>query len=492
MGQWTCPCVPNFFVKINLFGESNGEKGWKHLEPFTHYKINQTEQGMEVVLYLNENLTEFSNELGTVSSTEEVDLEKEAISFVQRVFPSLNLKKVYIVVGAVVVTTLGVDSLANNQASAAEFTEADSQTQAYRVVAGDTLFLIAQRNGTTVDAIKQANGLSSDMLSIGQTLRIPSGVASTVATTYKVVSGDTLYGIAQRSGTTVAAIKQANGLSSDALSIDQTLTIPGGVNVAPPSTSGTSTYRVVSGDTLYGIAQRSGTTVTVIKQANGLSSDALSIGQTLTIPGGGTVAPPSTSGTSTYQVVSGDTLYSIAQRNGTTVAAIKQANGLSSDMLSIGQTLRLSTGGASTQSPAQTESISSPSIQTEQRSDVNQEDLEWLAKMIFSEGRGESFAGQIAIGAVILNRVKSPLFPNNIKDVLFEKSYGYYQFTPAETGAIYSATPTAQNIEAARRALNGEDPTNGALFFYNPNKTSSTYLKSRAVSTVIGNHTFAY
>ena len=138
---------------------------------------------MEVVLYLNENLTEFSNELGTVSSTEEVDLEKEAISFVQRVFPSLNLKKVYIVVGAVVVTTLGVDSLANNQASAAEFTEADSQTQAYRVVAGDTLFLIAQRNGTTVDAIKQANGLSSDMLSIGQTLRIPSGVASTVATT---------------------------------------------------------------------------------------------------------------------------------------------------------------------------------------------------------------------------------------------------------------------------------------------------------------------
>lgn len=389
---------------------------------------------MEVVLYLNENLTEFSNELGTVSSTEEVDLEKEAISFVQRVFPSLNLKKVYIVVGAVVVTTLGVDSLANNQASAAEFTEADSQTQSYRVVAGDTLFLIAQRNGTTVDAIKQANGLSSDMLSIGQTLRIPSGVASTVATTYKVVSGDTL----------------------------------------------------------YGIAQRSGTTVTVIKQANGLSSDALSIGQTLTIPGGGTVAPPSTSGTSTYQVVSGDTLYSIAQRNGTTVAAIKQANGLSSDMLSIGQTLRLSTGGASTQSPAQTESISSPSTQTEQRSDVNQEDLEWLAKMIFSEGRGESFAGQIAIGAVILNRVKSPLFPNNIKDVLFEKSYGYYQFTPAETGAIYSATPTAQNIEAARRALNGEDPTNGALFFYNPNKTSSTYLKSRTVSTVIGNHTFAY
>ncbi len=409
------------------------------MESFTHYRMNQTEQGLEVILYLNENLTEFSNELGTVSSSEEVDLEKEAVSFVQKVLPSMNLKKVYIMVGAVVITTLGMDVLENHQASAAEITEADSQTQVYTVKAGDTLFSIAQRNGTTVDAIKQANGLSSDMLSIGQVLTIPAGVVSTATSTYRVVAGDTLYAIAQRNGTTVAALKQANGLSSDMLSIGQMLRIPGGgsVSVSPVPPSGTvSAYRVVAGDTLYAIAQRSGTTVAALKQANGLSSDMLSIGQMLRIPSGGTAAPAP--------------------------------------------------------APTTTGSVASPGTQTPQQSNVNQEDLTWLAKMIYSEGRGESLAGQIAIGAVIMNRVKSPLFPNNIKDVLFEKSNGYYQFTPTETGAIYTAAPNTQNIEAAKRALNGEDPTNGALFFYNPDKTSSTYLKSRTVSTVIGNHTFAF
>lgn len=112
--------------------------------------------------------------------------------------------------------------------------------------------------------------------------------------------------------------------------------------------------------------------------------------------------------------------------------------------------------------------------------------------MIYSEARGESLQGQIAVGAVILNRVNSPLFPNSVKEVLFQISNGYYQFTPAQTGALNNATPTQQNIDAALRALNGEDPTNGSLYFYNPSKTSSQWLKSRTVSTVIGNHTFAY
>lgn len=265
------------------------------------------------------------------------------------------------------------------------------------------------------------------------------------------------------------------------MSVGQTLAIPQFDTSAPAQTNET-TYQVDPGDTLYSIAKSNGTSVEAIKKANNLSSNLLEVGQELTIPSGGSVAPTQTA-ENTYKVVSGDTLYSIAARNGTTVDAIKMANQLSSDLLSIGQTLKIPTGAVA---PTET------SFTSDQQTAVNQEEVEWLAKMIYSEARGETFEGQVAIGSVIMNRVKSPLFPNNVKDVLFEKSYGYYQFTPAETGVINSATPNEQHIEAAKRAMNGEDPTNGALFFYNPDKTSSSYLRSRTVSTAIGNHVFAY
>src|SRR5690606_18795454 len=301
----------------------------------------------------------------------------------------------------------------------------------------------------------------------------------TQTTTYRVVSSDTLYGIASRHGTTVDAIKSANNLSSNLLQIGQTLTISSGdETTAPaPTQNKTTTHYVVSGDTLYSIAKNHNTTVDAIKNANGLSSNILNIGQKLTIPTSGTATPAPTTESSnqtTYRVVSGDTLYSIATRYGTSVNALKQTNNLTSNVLTIGQNLTI------------------PATGTSSSAVINQEDVEWLAKMIWSEGRGEPLEGQIAVGAVIMNRVKSPLFPNTVKEVIFEKSYGYYQFTPAQNGAIHEADPGPQQMEAAKRAMNGEDPTNGALFFYNPDKTSSTYLRSLEVSTKIGNHVFAF
>ncbi|WP_053075104.1 LysM peptidoglycan-binding domain-containing protein [Ornithinibacillus californiensis] len=514
--------------------------------PFTRYKINETENGIEVILYIDENLTEFSSELGTVTKEDETNIEKEAEGFVKRMFPSLKVKSVKIMAGAMLLTSFGMGVLPTTQASAAEAKTTQSQTvsSTYIVSPGDTLYSIAKKNGTTVDAIKQINQLSSDILNIGQKLIIPNGVttapAQTITTSYTVVSGDTLYSIAKQNGTTVDAIKQASNLTSNTLSIGQRLTIPSGSISAPAAPTQTTSYTVISGDTLYSIANQSGTTVDAIKQANNLTSNTLSIGQTLTIPTGNVTAPVQSN--ATYKVISGDTLYSIANQSGTTIDAIKQANNLSSDTLSIGQTLTIPSGSTSAPAQAQTTSytvvsgdtlfsiaqksgttvdairqasnltsntlsigqtltIPSGSIATtptdtsitaEQQSEVNQEDVEWLAKMIYSEGRGESIEGQIAIGAVIMNRVNSPLFPNTIKEVLFEKSYGYYQFTPAETGVIHTAEPNGQNYEAAERALNGEDPTNGALFFYNPDKASSSYLGSRVVSTTIGNHVFSF
>ncbi|MFD1779875.1 LysM peptidoglycan-binding domain-containing protein [Fredinandcohnia salidurans] len=462
------------------------------MESFSRYKLNETKDGFEVILYLDENLTEYSAELGISSPVEESDMERKAVNFVKRIFPALKVKTVKIMAGRVLLSALGLGTLPATQASAAEATGKKPQTKSlcHTVVAGDTLYSIAQANGTSVDAIKNANNLYSDSLQIGQTLTIPVGItaipAQTNVTTYQVVSGDTLYSIATRNGTSVDGIKKANNLSSDILQIGQTLTIPSGGASAPTQTN-TTTHQVVSGDTLYSIATRNGTTVDGIKSANNLSSDMLQIGQTLTIPSDGAFTPTQNN-KSTHQVVSGDTLYSIATRNGTTVDGIKKANNLSSDSLQIGQSLTIPSGVTSTPAPVQ----SGTAFAAEQQKVVNKEEVEWLAKMIHSEARGESLEGQIAVGAVIVNRVNSPLFPNTIKDVLFEKSYGYYQFTPAENGALHTATPNDQHREAAKRALSGEDPTNGALFFYNPDKTSSSYLRSRTVSTTIGNHVFAF
>ncbi|MEH7380209.1 LysM peptidoglycan-binding domain-containing protein [Bacillus sp. JJ1533] len=509
------------------------------IETFTHYKINETEHGIEVILFLNENTTEFSAELGSLTKMNESNITNEAISFIKRKLPLLKIKTCKIMAGGMLLSVLGIGAMPSQKAAAAKNTVTHSQTDSlnYKVSAGDTLFSIAQRHGTSVNAIKEANHLSSDVLQIGQLLTIPTGVSSVlIHNTHQVVSGDTLYSIAQRYGTSVDAIKKINQLSSDLLSVGQTLTIPSGETSSPTQ----STYQVASGDTLYSIATRNGTTVDAIIKANGLSSNILQVGQTLVIPIGSTLTPTQTA-TTTYQVVSGDTLYSIATHNGTTVDGIKKANNLSSDFLQLGQTLTIPNGGTSTQIqsddnthqvrpgdtlytiakrngisvdaiknannlssnllevgqelsiPSSGKSASpTPSFTKEQKSAYNEEDVEWLAKMIYSEARGESLEGQIAVGAVIMNRVKSPLFPNTVKEVLFEKSNGYYQFTPAETGAINTATPNKQHIEAAKRAMNGDDPTNGALFFYNPDKTSSSYLRSRTVSTTIGNHVFAF
>jgi len=143
----------------------------------------------------------------------------------------------------------------------------------YVVQAGDTLWMLAQRFGTTVDAIKALNNLTSDVLIIGQVLRIPGTEDTTPGFTHTVQSGDTLWLLAQRFGTTVDAIKTLNNLTSDVLTIGQTLQIPGASII----------HTVQSGDTLWLLAQRHGTTVDAIRALNNLTSDVLMIGQKLII-----------------------------------------------------------------------------------------------------------------------------------------------------------------------------------------------------------------
>ena len=173
-----------------------------------------------------------------------------------------------------------LNKLTNNTLSIGQqlvVSEANAGTlDTYTVKAGDTLYSIANKYGLTVNELKQLNNLTSDILSIGQVLNISNSNTSLPSNTYIVKSGDSLYSIAKKYGITVDALKNANGKTSNLLSIGEILVIP--------TTKTTRTYTVKAGDSLWKIATNYGVSVNALKQANVLSSDLLSIGQVLVIP----------------------------------------------------------------------------------------------------------------------------------------------------------------------------------------------------------------
>ena len=146
----------------------------------------------------------------------------------------------------------------------------------YTVKKGDSLWLIANKNGVSVDDIKNANNLTSNTLQIGQILIIPDKKTSTKEITYVVKKGDSLWLIANKYDTTVEKIKSANNLINNTLQIGQILTIP--------SSTEFFTYTVKKGDNLWLIAKNYNTTVDNIKKLNNLTSNTLQIGQKLILP----------------------------------------------------------------------------------------------------------------------------------------------------------------------------------------------------------------
>ena len=114
--------------------------------------------------------------------------------------------------------------------------------------------------------------------------------------------------------------------------------------------------------------------------------------------------------------------------------------------------------------------------------------VELLARLINGEARGEPYLGQVAVGAVIMNRVKDASFPNTIAGVIYQKG----QFSSVTDGQFNVAIDEGSTVyKAAQDAMNGVDPTNGALYFYNPAKTKSKWLFSLKTVTTIGKHVFA-
>ncbi len=153
------------------------------------------------------------------------------------------------------------------------------------------------------------------------------------------------------------------------------------------------------------------------------------------------------------------------------VKAFQKKNGLTVDGIAGPNTLRAM--GISTSSSSSSSSVS-------------QSDLNLLARMISAEARGEPYVGQVAVGAVILNRVRHPSFPNTISGVLYQSG----AFSALYDGQFNE--PVADSAyKAARDALNGWDPTGGCIYYYNPKTATNQWIRTLPIVTTIGRHVFS-
>ncbi len=238
-------------------------------------------------------------------------------------------------------------------------------------------------------------------------------------------------------------------------------------------------HTVNKGDTIYKISQWYNVNQFALRYNNNLWTDIINIGQQLDIP-------------VQYTVRKWDNLYLVGKKFGADVGGIRGINQLNSDTIYPGQVLYIPykshnytawAWGASAQDNNYTVSRGDAPI--------SMSNFDLLARIITAESDSESYTTQVAVGATILNRVDSSLFPDSIPSVVYQVDQaGKYQFEPVLNGWINNPASESGKM-AARDALNGLDPTNGALYFFEswvPNK----FLQSRPVSTVMDAFTFTY
>ena len=211
----------------------------------------------------------------------------------------------------------------------------------YTVQRGDTLWNIAKKFNTNVNEIKRLNNLKSNVLYVGQTLRVPEYYkAEDTNISYVVKRGDSLYSIARQYGVNVNDLKRINNLTSDLLSIGQIINIPSSTTIVTPSEDDIineeNTYIVQRGDTLWSISRKFGVSVDDIKNANNLTNEILTIGSTIIVPTG-----TNTNNIIVYKVKRGDSLWALAREYNTTIDDIKKLNNLTSNILTIGSELQI-------------------------------------------------------------------------------------------------------------------------------------------------------
>lgn len=235
-----------------------------------------------------------------------------------------------------------------------------------------------------------------------------------------------------------------------------------------------ATYSTVKGDSLYKISQIFDTTVPTLMKDNNLSNYNLNIGQDLNVD------------CEVYTVKKGDTLYLISQKYQIPLTNLRRANNIYTNYIFIGQKLNIPV-------PISSTSINNSDTQTSttvENPTYSASDLDILSRLIMAEAQGEPYDAKVAVGAVVINRSKSGLFPVSIKEVIYQNINGYYQFTPVVNGWINNPADL-DSIKAAKEALMGVDPTNGSLFYYD-NSTTNEWILAKQVSIAIGHMVYAY
>lgn len=239
-----------------------------------------------------------------------------------------------------------------------------------------------------------------------------------------------------------------------------------------PNFASAATYTVVKGDSLYTIGQLFGTTSSNVMSQNGLNSTVIYPGQKLYVSA------------DVYTVQKGDSLYLIAKKHGISLYSLRKANGKWDNMIYVGQKIII----------PKSVSVTTPSTgsTTTNKGAIpyTQSDLDLLARLITAEANTQPYTAKVAVGAVVVNRVQDSRFSNTISGVIYEKSSGYYQFTPVENGMINK--PASQDaLKAAYEALNGADPTNGALYFFD-NSATNKWLWSKPIALTSGKMVYVY
>lgn len=241
-----------------------------------------------------------------------------------------------------------------------------------------------------------------------------------------------------------------------------------------PNVASAASYEVAKGDSLYTIGQLFNTTAAQVMRDNGLQSTVIYPGQKLVVPA------------AEYTVKSGDTLYLIGKRNGIALYSLRKANGKWDDAIYPGQKLVL---------PGTTSSVTAFTAPLEQAAvnaaiSYTQNDLDLIARLITAEANNQPYQAKVAVGAVVVNRVKDSRFPNSISSVIYDRSGGYYQFTPVQNGMI-NKPASEEAKKAAYEALHGSDPTNGATFFFDDSATNQ-WLWSKPLALRSGKMVFVY